>query len=79
MIYAVVADIEKKEHFVEGYWEDKIYKETREKRIKEDSPLKFQSIFNTPKEAEREAKRISKPTYVKGWIYNEERNRSIKV
>lgn len=75
MIYAVVADIEKKEHFVEGYWKDEVYNETRETRMKEDSSLKFQSIFSTPKEAAREAKRISKPTYAKGWKYNEERNR----
>ena len=75
MIYAVVADIEKKEHFVEGYWKDEVYEETRENRIKEDSPLKFQSIFSTPKEADREANRISKPSYVKGWRYNEERNK----
>jgi len=75
MIYAVVADIEKKEHFVEGYWKDEVYDETRENRIKEGSSLKFQSIFSTPKEASREAKRISKPSYVKGWKYNEERNR----
>lgn len=75
MIYAVVADIEKKEHFVEGYWKDKVYSETRENRIKEDSSLKFQSVFSTPKEAVREAKRISKPSYVKGWKYNEERNK----
>lgn len=75
MIYAVVADIEKKEYFVEGYWKDEVYLETRENRTKEDSSLKFQSIFSTPKEAAREARRISKPTYVKGWTYNEERNR----
>lgn len=75
MIYAVVADIEKKEHFVEGYWKDEMYLETRENRTKEDSSLKFQSIFSTPKEAAKEARRISKPTYIKGWTYNEERNR----
>ena len=75
MIVAVVADIEKKEHFVEMYWKDEVYEETRETRIKEDSPLKFQSIFSTSKEAIREAKRISKPSYVRGWKYNEERNK----
>lgn len=75
MIYAVVADIEKKEHFVEGYWKDEVYSETRENRIKEDSTLKIQSIFSTPKEAAREAKRISQPSYIKGWRYNEERNK----
>lgn len=75
MIYAVVADIEKKEHFIEGYWKEEVYYETRESRIKEGSSLKFQSIFPTPKEAAREARRISKPTYAKGWTYNEERNR----
>lgn len=75
MIYAVVADIEKKEHFVEGYWKDEVYDETRENRMEEDSSLKFQSIFSTPKEAVKEAKRISKPSYAKGWTYNEERNK----
>lgn len=75
MIYAVVADIKKKEHFVEGYRKDEIYFEIREKRIKEDSFLKFQSVFSTPKEANREAKRISQPSFIKGWKYNEERNK----
>ena len=75
MIYAVVVDIEKKEHFVEGYWKDEVYEDTRENRVKDDSSLKFQSIFSTPKEADREAKRISKTTYAKGWRYNKERNR----
>lgn len=74
MIYAVVADIEKQEHFVEGYWEDEVYEETRETRKKENSPLKFQSIFSTPMDAQREAKRLSNSTYVKGWKYNKERN-----
>ena len=75
MVVAVVADIERKEHFVEMYWDDNIFIETREARTKEDSILKFQSVFSTSKEAIREAKRISKPTYVKGWKYNEERNK----
>lgn len=75
MIIAVVADIEKKEHFVETYLDNQMYKKIREERIKENSPLKFQSVFSTSKEAVREAKRISKPTYVKGWRYNEERNK----
>lgn len=76
MIYAVVADIEKKEHFVECYWEDEVYLETRENRIKENSSLKFQSIFSTCIQADREAKRISQSSYVKGWKYNKERNKT---
>lgn len=75
MIHAVVADIEKKEHFVENYWEDKMYSETRENRMKNNSSLKFQSTFSTPKEAVREAKRISNPSYVKGWTYNKKRDK----
>lgn len=78
MIYVVVADIDKKEHFVETYWNIETYESTRKNRIKEDSSLKFQSVFSTYKEAEREAKRISKPTYVKGWKYNEERNETYR-
>lgn len=74
MIYAVVADIDKKEHFVETHWNIETYESTRKNRIEEDSSLKYQSVFSTYKEAVREAKRISKPTYVKGWRYNEERN-----
>lgn len=75
MTYAVVADMEKKEHFVEGYRKDEVYHKTRENRIRENSSLKFQSVFSTPKEAVREAKRISRPSYMKGWKYNEERNK----
>ena len=78
MIYVVVADIDKKEHFVEIYWNIETYESTRKNRIKEDSSLKFQSVFSTYKEAEREAKRISKPTYVNGWKYNEERNETYR-
>ena len=74
MIFAVVADIEKKEHFVEKYRQSETYNKTRENRIKENSSLRFQSVFSTSKEAIREAKRISKPSYAKGWKYNEERN-----
>lgn len=74
MIYAVVADIDKKEHFVETYWNVKTYESIRQNRIEEDSSLKFQSVFSTYKEAVREVKRLSKPTYVKEWKYNEERN-----
>ena len=75
MICAVVADINKKEHFVETYWNLETYEIIRKSRSKEDSSLKFQSVFSTYKEAVREAKRISKPTYVKGWKYSEERNK----
>lgn len=78
MIFAVVADIEKKEHFVEGYCDVEIYKSRRKDRIEEDSSLVFQSVFSTYKEAVREAKRISKPTYGKGWKYNESRNETYK-
>lgn len=78
MICAVVADIDKKEHFVETYWNIETYESTRKNRTEEDSSLKFQSVFSTYKEAVREAKRISKPTYVKGWKYNEERNETYR-
>lgn len=78
MIYAVVADIDKKEHFVETYWDSETFENTRKNRIEKDSSLKFQSVFSTYKEAVREAKRISKPTYVKGWKYNEERYETYK-
>lgn len=78
MIFAVVSDMDNKENFVETYFEDEIYVTTRENRKKENSSLMFESIFCTYKEAIREAKRISKPTYVKGWVYNEGRNREIK-
>lgn len=74
MICAVVADIDKKEHFVETYLNVETYESIRKNRIEEDSSLKYQSVFSIYKEAVREAKRISKPTYVKGWRYNEERN-----
>ena len=77
-IYAVVADIDKKEHFVETYLNVKTYESIRKNRIEEDSSLKFQSVFSTYKEAVREAKRLSKPTYVKGWKYNEERNETYR-
>ena len=75
MIVAVVADMEKKECFVEKYLDGEMYRKIREERIKENSPLKFQSIFSNSKEAVREAKRISNPSYVKGWNYNKERNK----
>lgn len=78
MICAVVADIDKKEHFVETYWNIETYESTRKNRIEEDSSLKYQSVFSTYKEAVREAKRISKSTYVKGWKYNEERNETYR-
>lgn len=74
MVFAVVADIEKKEHFVEVYWNVENYENKRKKRIEEDSTFIFQSVFSTYKDAIREAIRISKPTYVKGWKYNEGRN-----
>ena len=74
MLYAVVGDMSTKEHFVETYWDDDTYLNTRKDRIESGSNLRFQSIFSTYKEAIREAKRISKPTYVEGWKYNEERN-----
>lgn len=73
-IYAVVADIKKKEHFVEIYYDVVSYETIRKERNSENSNLKFQSVFNSYKDAIREAKRISKPSYVKGWNYNEKRN-----
>lgn len=54
-------------------------KKVREKRNSENSDLKFQSVFEFYKDAIREAKRISNPSYVKGWNYNEKRNTTIKA
>lgn len=78
MFFAVVADIEKKEHFVEVYWNVENYENKRKKRIEEDSTFIFQSVFSTYKDAIREAMRISKSTYVKGWKYNEGRNETYR-
>ena len=78
VIYAVVADIKNKEHFVEIYHDTELYKKVREKRNSENSDLKFQSVFASYKDAIREAKRLSKPSYIKGWNYNEKRNMTIE-
>lgn len=77
IIYAVVADIKNKEHFIESYYDAELYEKVRKKRNSENSDLRFQSVFEFYKDAIREAKRISKPSYVKGWNYNEKRNTAI--
>lgn len=77
ILCAVVSDMKSKENFVETYYDDELYMKTREKRISENSDLKFESIFESYKDAVREAKRISKPSYARGWSYNEKRNRNV--
>lgn len=74
MLFAVVADMDNHEHFVETYHSTESYETVRQQRLDSNSSLKFCSIFSIPKEAVREAKRISSPKYVKGWTYNESRN-----
>lgn len=72
MFYVVMADVLKKETYVE-YLSDKEYDIV----LKTENPTRrMQSVFSTYKEAEREAKRISKPSYASGWSYNAERSKS---
>lgn len=78
IIYAVVGDMEKQEHFVETFFSPESYENIRMERKNNNSSLRFQSVFEEYKDAVREAKRISKPSYVKGWSYNEHRNCSFK-
>lgn len=74
IVYAVVADMKKKEHFVETFLSTESY----ENRKNSNSFLRVQSIFENYKDAVREAKRLSEPNHIKGWNYNEHRNYSFK-
>lgn len=78
IVYAVVADMEKKENFVETFFSTESYENIRMNRKNNNSFLRVQSIFENYKDAVREAKRLSKPSYIKGWNYNERRNCSFK-
>lgn len=70
-VYAVMADVEKKEHYVESFITNKRYKEA----LDDNSPNReMQSVFSTFKEAETEAKRLSRACYARNWTYNKERN-----
>lgn len=78
IVYAVIADMEKKENFVETFFSTESYENIRMNRKNSNSFLRVQSVFENYKDAVREAKRLSKPSYIKGWNYNEHRNRSFK-
>lgn len=72
MMYVVMADTQKKEHYIE-YLSDREY----DIAVNEEKPTRImQSVFSTFKEAEKEATRISKTSFVSGWSYNKERNKN---
>lgn len=71
MLNAVILDLEKKETYVERFKSDENYKAILKENIDIRHPT---SIFENYKDAIREAKRLGKDSYCKGWNYNSSRN-----
>ena len=71
MVNAVMLDLEKKETYVERFENDENYEAVLRENIDIRHPT---SIFENYKGAVREAKRLGKDSYCKGWSYNNSRN-----
>lgn len=74
-IYAIVADIGTKEHFIETYENAQQFEKTNKKRLKEESDLEFVETYDDEHKAILEARKMSRPSYAQGWTYNEKRNK----
>lgn len=77
-IHAIVADVKEREHFIETYDTIQQYEKINKKRLKEESDLEFVETFSDEHKAVLEARKMSRPSYAKGWRYNESRNEHIK-